>query len=136
MAFRHNDQEEYFSAHFFAGVAVESILRALSVKDGDSFDNSHSISDWTKKAYFIQRNTRNTDKDDEYSAILNDMDYRWRANQRYYTIKMLDTWLHHINKDGNVKGDRVKLSSKRMLEQAHIIVSIGKIRWNKKYSKP
>lgn len=108
---------------------VESILRALSGKDEESFDSSHSIKDWVEKANLIDRNS---EKVNEYRAILVDMNLRWRANQRYYTIKMLDTWLHHINKDGNVKGDRVKLSSKRMLEQAHIIVSLGEIRWNKK----
>ncbi|HZO91967.1 MAG TPA: hypothetical protein VFB38_26860 [Chthonomonadaceae bacterium] len=36
-------QRQYFAAHYFAGIAVESILRALSVKEGDPFDSSHSI---------------------------------------------------------------------------------------------
>ena len=38
-ALRLQEFGEYWAAHYFAGSAVESILRALSVTDDDSFDS-------------------------------------------------------------------------------------------------
>ena len=130
MSARLREQEEYFAAHFFAGSAVESILRSLSVRDGGSSDRTHSIEDWAKKANLLPKGS--DEKQNEFRANVIEINLRWRAHQRYYTIKMLDTWLHSINIDSKVRGDRVKFSSERMLNMANVIVSLGVTRWNKK----
>lgn len=106
------------------------MLRALSSGEEDQFDNSHSIEYWAKKANLLP--TGPEEKQDNFRARLFDLNLRWRANQRYYNMKMLDTWLHNINLDGRVRGDRVKVSTERMLELANEIVGLGVNRWNKK----
>jgi HEPN domain-containing protein len=130
VAIRLREQGEHFAAHFFAGIAVESILRSLSIREGESFDGTHDIEHWAKKANLLPMGS--SEKQDEFRAKLVELNLRWRANQRYYTAKMLDTWLHYIGIDGRVRGDRIKPSSERMLELANDIVSLGVTRWNKK----
>src|SRR5258706_5569934 len=130
MAARLHEIGEYFASHYFAGIAVESILRALSVREGEPFDGSHSIEHWASKSNLLPKGA--TEKLDEFRAKLAELDLRWLANQRYYTTKMLDTYLHHINIDGRVRGSRVKVSCERILELAKDIVDLGVIRWEQR----
>ena len=127
LSIRLYEQGEYFTAHFFAGIAVESILRSLSVAPGESFDGTHDIKFWAEKANLLPQ--RSSEQQDEFRAKVVELNLRWRAYQRYYTPKMLDTWLHHINIDGRVRGDRVKPSCGRMLELANDVIILGVIRW-------
>jgi HEPN domain-containing protein len=130
LAVRLRAQGEYFAAHFVAGISVECALRALSVTVGPGFDGTHDIEHWAKKADLLPGGS--DDLKDEFRGKILEVSLRWRANQRYYTNKMLDTWLHFIALDGNVRGDRVKPSSERLLELANDIVSVGVIRWKKR----
>ncbi len=130
LAVRLREQGEHFTAHFFAGIAVESILRSLSVREGEPFDGTHDIEHWAKKANLLPKGP--DEKQDEFRAKLIELNLRWRAHQRYYTAKALDTWLHNIAIDGKVRGDRVKPSCERMLELASDVVGLGVIRWNKR----
>lgn len=119
-------QPQYFVAHFFAGLAVEEMLRALSVRAGDTFDGTHSIEHWAKKA-----NVASMLSDEEagkVSVALDEINTRWRANQRYYTVKMLDAHLESTQLD-KIRGDRVKYSSKRLFDLAGIVVRLGEKRW-------
>lgn len=50
LAIRLREQGDHFISHFFAGIAVESILRSLSVKEGDQFDGTHDVEHWAKKS--------------------------------------------------------------------------------------
>lgn len=130
MATRLHEKHEYFLAHYFAGVSVEAVLRALSILPGDTFDGTHSIEDWAKKTNLLPRGSE--ERQDELRANITEVNLRWRANQRYYTEKMLDTYLHHIDLDGKVRGNRVKFSSQRMLDLANTIVTRGDIQWKKR----
>ena len=131
LALRLREQGEYFAAHYHAGVAIEEILRALSTREGDSFDGTHDIQHWARKANLLPEGPEK--KKFEFSLKLTEVNLRWRANQRYYTSKMLDTWLEHINLDGRVRGDHVKVSSARMLDLAKQIIAAGETQWNKKF---
>ncbi|MCW3098398.1 MAG: hypothetical protein JWL77_4016 [Chthonomonadaceae bacterium] len=119
-------QPQYFVAHYFAGIAVEDILRALSVKEGDSFDHSHSIEYWTKKANLMPTNS--DVEQDKFRVAMDEINTRWRANQRYFTEKMLDTYLESTQLD-KIRGDRVKYSSKRLFQLASDIVGLGVEKW-------
>ena len=129
-ASRHNEHAEYFSAHFFAGVAVESILRALSSKGGEPFDRSHNIEYWARKAQLLPNGAE--EQQEVFRAGLSEINLRWRANQRYFTLKMLDSYLESTKLD-KIRGDHVKYSSNRMLDLANAVVSLGVSRWNNKY---
>ncbi len=128
MAVRLEEKEEYFAAYYFAGIAVEAILRALSGRSGEPFDGRHDIQHWAGKANLLPKGSE--EKQDAFRAQLGELNLRWRADQRYFTAKMLDTWLHHIDIDGKIRGDRVKPACGRMLELANDIVGLGVIRWN------
>lgn len=117
---------QYFVAHYFAGIAVEAILRALSVREGDSFDSSHNIEYWTKKANILPTNSE--EARDQVRVALDEVNTRWRANQRYFTSKMLDTYLESTQLD-RIRGECVKYSSQRLFQLASDIVSLGVEKW-------
>jgi hypothetical protein len=119
-------QPQYFVAHYFAGIAVEEVLRAMSSKEGDPFDHSHSIEYWARKAGPVLQES--DELRDRTRAALDEINTRWRANQRYYTTKMLDTYLESTRLD-RVRGDHVKYSSKRLFELASDVVGLGVIKW-------
>lgn|GEM_PF-1269830 len=119
-------QQQYFASHYFAGLAVEEILRALSVKEGDSFDSSHSIEFWARKANVLPKGS--DERQDELRVTLDEINRRWRAHQRYFTAKMLDTYLESTQLD-KIRGDRVKYSSKRLFELAAEVVGLGVEKW-------
>lgn len=101
------------------------------VGDGEPIDSSHSIEYWAGKANLLPNGP--DEKQDELRAALTELNLRWRANQRNYTAKMLDSWLHHIEVDGRVRGGRVKVSGERMLEPADVVVSLGVQRCKKRF---
>lgn len=122
-------QRQYFAAHYFAGIAVESILRALGVREGEPFNSSHSIEFWALKSGLMPGGSEEIQ--DVFRRALDEINTRWRANQRYMTAKMLDTYLHSIGLD-KIRGDRVKYSSQRLFNLADQVVSLGVIKWNKR----
>ena len=122
-----HQSRQYFAAHYFAGIAAESILRAISVQPGDEFSGNHSIEYWADKAGLLPGDSEG--KQTEFRAKLIELNLRWRANQRYMTTKMLDTYLHSVGLDGRIRGDRIKFSSTRVLELAAEIVGLGVIKW-------
>ena len=119
-------QPQYFVAHYFSAIAVEEILRALSVKEGEPFDHTHSVEHWAKKANLMPQGSEQ--KQDDFRAILDEINTRWRANQRYFTEKMLVTYLEATRLD-KIRGDRVKYSSKRLFDLATIVVALGVEKW-------
>ncbi len=119
-------QPQYLVAHFFAGLAVEEILRAMSIKEGDTFDGTHSIEHWAKKSKLLSSFV--DEEAERVRAAIDEVDARWRANQRYYTMKMLDAHLESI-KLNKIRGDRVKYSSKRLFDAATLIVNLGVEKW-------
>ena len=123
-------QPQYFTAHYFAGIAVEDILRALSVEEGEPFDHSHSIEYWARKANLMPKGS--DDLKDKFRTTLDEINTRWRANQRYYTAKMLDTYLESTRLD-KIRGNRVKYSSKRLFELAVDVVGLGVETWESKH---
>jgi HEPN domain-containing protein len=78
LAVRLREQGEYFAAHFFAGIAVESILRSLSGREGESWDSTHDLQHWATRANLLPDESNETQ--DEFRAKLVELNLRWRAN--------------------------------------------------------
>ena len=76
LAVRLREQGEYFTTHFFAGIAVEDILRALSVKEGETFDGTHDIQHWAKRAELLPKGSE--DEQNEFRAKIVEVNLRWR----------------------------------------------------------
>ncbi len=120
-------EQQYYASHYFSGIAVESILRSLIDSEGEQFDSSHSVEYWGKKGSY------SLGKSDASKEILNasldEINKRWRSKHRYFTEKMLDSYLESTKLD-KIRGDRVKYSSKRLYALADIIVRLGVDVWN------
>ena len=67
-------------------------------------------------------------RQDAFRIGMDEINTRWRANQRYMTTKMLDTYLESTGLD-KIRGDRVKFSSKRLFDLANEIVGLGVSKW-------
>jgi hypothetical protein len=119
-------QKQHFAAHYFAGMAVEEILRACSMKEGSSFDSSHSIDFWALKSGLMPNGSEA--RQDAFRATLDEINMRWRANQRYMTVKMLDSYLYSTGLD-KIRGDHVKYSSQRLFDLANEVVGLGVLKW-------
>ncbi len=126
LAVRLREEGEHFASHYFAGIAVESILRSLCVIDGGSADRTHDIRHWAAKANLMFGGS--SKQQDDHRAQITELNLRWRANQIYLTTKMLDTYLESTQLD-KIRGDRVKYSSKRLFELATDIVGLGVEKW-------
>ncbi len=96
------------------------------MREGDPFDSSHSIEYWTRKANLLPKGPEK--QQDAFRAALNEANIRWRANQRYLTAKMLETYLESTQLD-KIRGDRVKYSSRRLFELAEMVVGLGVEKW-------
>jgi hypothetical protein len=118
---------EYFASHYFAGIAVESVLRALAMRRGEPFSSNHSILFWAGKAGMIHDASRIGS--DMVPANLNEIEARWRASHRYLPEQALATYLHDAGLDRRIRGNRIKYSATRLLELAAAIVAIGEARW-------
>lgn len=121
---------EHFAAHYFAGIAVECIRRALSVNPGEPFDGTHSLARWAEKANLLPRS--GAEAKNELRAKINELDARWSATQRYHTENELKTHLHRTalyRRARGSAGSQIKLSSGRMLEMANDVVSLAVTRW-------
>ena len=121
-------ENQYFAAHYFAGIAIECMLRASGTPAGGAFDSSHSLDYWAAKSSLLR--TGSEAKREANRASLNEANQRWRANQRYMTPKMLDTHLYTLGLD-RVRGDLVKYSANRMLEIAAAVIETGVEQWKK-----
>lgn len=122
------EAQQHFAAHYFAGVAIECMLRAHGVPAGVTFDSSHSLMYWAEKSNLLAPNDEANSLPSRGPII--EANYRWRANQRYMTPKMLDTHLHGLGLD-KIRGDRIKYSANRMLEIAARIIELGVKAWKR-----
>ena len=120
--------QQHFAAHYFAGVAIECMLRAHGAPAGVTFDSSHSLEYWAEKSGFLAPEDRASGPINR--GLIVEANLRWRANQRYMTPKMLDTHLHSLRLDA-IRGDRVKYSANRMLEIAAFIIKSGEKAWKR-----
>jgi hypothetical protein len=127
LAMRLADAREYLAAHYFAGVAVEAILRAHALRRRHPFTSSHSIMHLAELAGMVEDGRRGIA--DDLQADLVEVETRWRANHRYLSTVGLAAYLHRTGLDQRVRGDLTKFSARRMVKLAGAIVAIGDARW-------
>jgi len=117
----------YFLAHYVAGAAVECILRAYARQAEDTFTGRHDLSQLAEQGSFFS--LARGEKQIGYNAKLNEVNLRWRSNQRYMTESQLLSYLNGTRLDWRVRGDRLKYNSKRMYNLAEDIVGLGVLKW-------
>ena len=124
MAKELQEAQQHFAAHYFAGVAIECMLRAHGAPAGGAFDSSHSLTYWGLKSELFSTG------DEANRALIFEANLRWRANQRYMTPKMVDTHLHSLGLD-KIRGDWIKYSANRVLEIAAVVIETGVKEWKR-----
>lgn len=105
-AFRLHDSEEYFLAHFVAGLAVECYLRAYLRLLTDEFNSRHDLRELAKEANFYRIVPRNLEA--SFSADFETLNLRWRSNHRYYSERQLLDYMNDIRAEFNQSGNRWK----------------------------
>lgn len=125
--FLHHQAHRYYLAHYWAGVAVECILRAHGLLEDDEFTGRHDLSNLASRADFF-RLAREA-KQSEYVAKVTEVNLRWRSAHRYVTEGQLLSYLNGIRIDRKIKGDSLKYNSQRMYTLAEEIVGLGVLKW-------
>lgn len=123
----HHKARRYYLAHYWAGVAIECILRAHGLLEDDAFTSRHDLQNLASRADFFDliRNARQLD----YVAKVSEANLRWRSNHRYVTEGQLLAYLNNTEIDRRINGDKLKYNSQRMYTLAEEIVGLGVLKW-------
>jgi len=129
---RLHDQQRFSGAIYFAGVAVECLLRAYILRKDPTFDERHDLSDMFKRselADFVHSGERQ-----DVSAWLGTVWARWKNSYRYASDDRLRTEFKGLKHDRGVKGDPLKENSRMVIEAALQLRTLGEKRWTSKTS--
>jgi HEPN domain-containing protein len=123
----------YVDCIYFAGLAVECVLRAFAWGISAEFEGRHDlsrlVSATTLAALIGQKHYR------QMSIALGEVWSRWKNNYRYLAEKRLRNEYKRLQLDRGIKGDFLKENSRMILENALMIVNKGVYQWNKNLSK-
>ncbi|MCY2954152.1 MAG: hypothetical protein NTU53_19625 [Planctomycetota bacterium] len=121
------DSRRYTLAHYVAGLAVECIFRAYRYRIDPVFDERHDLHLLAKSARFYDIfPERHVEK---ISAALGVVVTQWLNNHRYRSEAALRSFLADRKLYVGIKGDFVKENSRRIVNAALDLVSLGVIRW-------
>ena len=127
-AFRMHDAEEYFLAHYLAGLAVECHLRAYLRRRTNQFDARHDLRELAKEADFYRIVPR--EQENEFITDFQTLNIRWRSNHRYCSERQFLDYMNDIHAEFNQKGDRWKNISRTALNIAYKVIGKGEAEWN------
>lgn len=122
-----HDRGHFAAAHYWAGLAVECMLRAYRVREDPQFDSRHDLKQLIRDAKFYDFVPHR--RQEETAAAVSELVQRWRNDHRFRSAKALRQWLRDRCPDQGVKGDALKYSSSQIVEAAVLVVSIGERRW-------
>ncbi len=123
----HDEWHEYAAAHYWAGLAVECMLRAYRLRHSPGFDSRHDVLGLVHEARFYASLTDELQQ--QASAAIGEVAMRWRNDHRYRSKRMLLRWLRDEALDRRVRGDRLKFSSRQVVDAALVVVQIGDRAW-------
>ncbi len=132
-AFWLHESEEYFLAHYAAGLAVECHLRAYLRLVSDEFDSRHDLRELAKEADFYSIVPRNLEP--QFFANFETLNLRWRSNHRFYSKRQFLDYMTEIRAEFKQGGDRWKNLSRKLLNIANKIIQQGEAKWNSKSEK-
>ncbi|HET6381847.1 MAG TPA: HEPN domain-containing protein [Armatimonadota bacterium] len=122
-----HDHDRFAYAHYFAGIAVECILRAYLRRVSVSFDPRHDLRELAKASRFYDHIP--AELHIEYGEVFEQLNVRWRCEQRYWPERELWRYLNNTGIDRGLKGDRHKNYSRSLIELAYRIVQLGEKKW-------
>ncbi|MBI5832954.1 MAG: hypothetical protein HZB16_11715 [Armatimonadetes bacterium] len=123
----HHDLAAYGAAHYWAGLAVECMLRAWRRLAHAEFDSRHDLVALARAARFHQ--VVGPDLAPLVSTALGEVAVRWSNDHRYRPARLIERWLRDQGLDRHVAGDKLKYSSTCIIDAAQTIVQMGARRW-------
>lgn len=121
-----HDADEYVLAVYAAGLAVECVLRAYRVRVDPEFSSRHDLWELAAEARFADLVPGLAEK---YAADLGAVAVRWSNNHRFRTAAALLKYLKRAGLDRRVKGDVLKENSRRIVNAALDLVTLGARLW-------
>lgn len=129
LALELNDTGRYGAAHYWAGLAVECMLRAYSLRQTPVFDSRHDLSRLIHQARFYLLVPPN--RAEETTAKVAVVVQQWSNDHRYRPERMVAKWLRERGFDRRIRGDRLKYSSGLIVEAAAYLVELGEMTWTR-----
>jgi hypothetical protein len=120
----------YSAAIYFAGVAVECVLRAYVVRQDPEFDARHDLQELLRQSQ-LGALTRGKHYR-QANAWLGEVWARWKNDYRYASDERLRSEFRRCRLNYGIKGDFLKENCRRMLEAALQLHAIGAERWRSK----
>lgn len=130
--------EEYFLAHYLAGLAAECHLRAYLRRKTNVFNSRHDLQELAKESGYY-RVVPPAELND-FSARFGLLSTRWRSNHRFYSERQLLDYMNDIGAEFSLKGARTdgsrwKNLSRTVLVLAHEIINQGEAKWDSALEK-
>jgi len=127
----HSELGEYGPAHYWAGLGVECMLRAWRLLEDPRFDSRHDLKDLVKEAGLLDLVPPK--KKDLVAGALGEVVRRWSNSHRYRPSRLIARWLRDKRIDDRVSGDRLKYSSRQIVEAAQTVVQVAEQQWQKRH---
>ena len=127
------DQRQFVLASYTAGLSVECMLRAYAHRVDSTFNGKHNLEIWLKKSRFEAAVP--DDRQNDISAALGIVVSQWNNSQRYYSVELLKAEWHSAELDRGIKGDPVKELTRRLVNAALEIVTLGEEQWKNSFKR-
>lgn len=127
------NQKRFALANYTAGVAVECIFRAYSLRLSGSFDYRHDLKLWYDAAKFD--NIVPSDLREAISLSEGVIYTHWSNSQRYCSVKFLGAYFKLAGLDRGIRVDFIKELTRQTVEAAFEIVTLGDRQWKSSSKK-
>lgn len=127
------EQRRYALVTYIAGVAVECIFRAYSLRFDKSFDSRHDLDAWYEAARFDSMVPFS--RREEVAAAQGTIATHWSNNLRYCSLKFLRAHFRLLQLDRGLRGNFEKELCRRTVEAAFVLVTLGDHQWNNSSKK-
>jgi hypothetical protein len=111
-----------------AGLAVESLFRGYRCRISPEFDARHDIHALYRLSRFAVVVPQS--RVGVYGEMVGSVAARWSSSHRYRSHHAFARWLKRLKLDRGIKGDPVKENTRRLLNAASELVSLGVKQWS------
>lgn len=127
------EEAQYPLAAYLSGLAVECMLRAYSHRINSAFDARHDLRLWYQRCKFDAIIPE--DRAEDISSALALVVAQWNNSQRYYSAELLRAEWKRAELDRGIRGNFVKERTRRIVDAAWEIVTLGEEQWKNSLRK-
>ncbi len=128
----YEEGRDYVAATYFAGLALESMLRAFYPSEA-LFDARHDLGRIAQPGF---NNVIGERSREPVGAAISEAMVRWRNDIRYYSAPLLNAFVRTINRDHptwrlsrGAEKNIAKENCRRLLEAAATVINVGVLKW-------